>query len=321
MHNLRRFYYQNKEKIWKIILFIVFCFALLRFANYLAKINNEKKREEAILLYEQNNINTSTMIKDTYVSSNKSAVDGSEISEKELNDVETLINKFVNHCNKKSEIEDAYNLLSDECKKELYPSINDFYNKYVKNNFLDGNKKITKIENWKENIYKIDMSEDVLKTGNVNAKSIQDYFTIVSQKGDNKLNINSFVGVEDIHKTTSEKGIEINVIEKKVYMDYEKYRFIIKNNTEKTILIDNLKSTKTIYLIDEKGNKYYAYTHEIIEQLLKINKEFNTQFDIKFYKKHDCEKAITEIVFSNVILDYKELSSEQSEIINFTISL
>ena len=66
MHNLRRFYYQNKEKIWKIILFIVFCFALLQFANYLAKINNEKKRNQEALLNEQNKTNTSITVKDTY---------------------------------------------------------------------------------------------------------------------------------------------------------------------------------------------------------------------------------------------------------------
>ena len=320
MHNLRRFYYQNKEKIWKIILFIVFCFALLQFANYLAKINNEKKRNQEALLNEQNKTNTSITVKDTYVASNKSAVDGSEISEEEISEVETLINKFVSHCNK-GEIEDSYNLLSDECKKELYPSIEQFYNKYVKNNFPEGNKKITRIENWKENIYKIDMSEDVLKTGNINAKSIQDYITIVYQKGENKLNINSLVDVKDIKKTVSEQGVEITVIDKKIYMDYEKYAFKIKNNTEKTILLDNLESTKTIYLIDENGNKYYAYTHEIIEQLLKVNKDFNTQIDIKFYKKYDSKNDIREIVFSNIILDYKDFSNEETEKINFIISL
>ena len=42
MHNLKRFYDQNRKGIWMAIIIIASIFILLQLLNYFAKKNNEK---------------------------------------------------------------------------------------------------------------------------------------------------------------------------------------------------------------------------------------------------------------------------------------
>ena len=50
MHNLRRFYYQNKNKIWRIIAIIAFILIIIKFLNYIVKVKNEKTTGNSIII-------------------------------------------------------------------------------------------------------------------------------------------------------------------------------------------------------------------------------------------------------------------------------
>lgn len=320
MHKLRLIYYNNKKTIWAIILFIVFAFILLRLVNNLYKKDNEKKINE----FNNNVISDNKEVitensANTYIESDKSAVTGEDVST-ENSKAEKIINEFVDFCNNQ-DIDGAYNLLSDDCKEEIYPTVDEFREKYLKNNFPQGNNKIVKIENWVKDIYKINISEDVLKSGNLNVTPIQDYITIVAQDGEKKLNISGFVSYKKLEKITTEDGVTVTVIDKKIYMDYEEYTLKIKNDTQNTILLDNFESTKTIYLEDQNNRKYYSYTQDIIKQLLKVNSGLTTQINIKFYKTYNSNSTSSKIVFSNFILNYKDYMNGNAITKSFAISL
>ena len=304
MHRLRRFYYNNKVKIWKSIAIIAFFFIALQILNTIISKNNEEKIKETIS--NTSNNTTSEKNNNIEITSNESAVTGDIIDETILKEETNIIDEFVSACNNK-EMEKAYDMLSNECKETLYQNINIFQQNYYNSVFANGGKKIAKIENWTQNTYKVNYVEDILETGKIAGESFQDYITVIESEGQLKLNISDFIGNTNINKIQNFENIQINVIEKKTFMDYEEYVFQIENKSDKNILLDTGESTKSIYLEDKNNVKYYSQSHEILRGLLKVNSGFSTQVNIKFTKSYSNEIAKTsKIVFSNEVLDYND---------------
>lgn len=300
MHNLRRFYYQNKKQIWFIIALIAFIIIIIQVLNYISTLRNQKDFADTKInndIENSNKINNSN----TYVTSNKSISTGEIINEENTKLSQQIIEKFVNACNN-GEIEEAYDLLSNDCKNELYPTVNDFKRLYFDYNFNDNVNKIANIESYTGDIYKINLKIDAMSTGKISNESKQDYMTIVKENEEYKLNINSYIGTEELDKTTTQNGIKITAVSKKIYMDYEEYTINVINNTQNKICLDTLENTKTIYLQDENNIKYYSYSHELFSKLLEINSGFSTKLTIKFAKSYGANKE-KELIFSDVILD------------------
>ena len=119
-----------------------------------------------------------------------------------------------------------------------------------------------------------------------------------------KLNINSYIGKQEINKQSSEKNVNIKVLEKYQYMDYEIYSFEVTNNSDIMILLNNNNNADAMYLRDENKIQYPAYTHEISEAELKIASGETKRIRIKYYNKYSSSRKIKSIVFSKIILNY-----------------
>lgn len=306
MHKLRQFYHQNKNKVRFVIAIIAFIIIAIQFINYISKMNNDKKVQESVI----NNISNNKITENkNQISSEKSAITGENISTTTLNSVNNLIQEFVTECNN-GNIENAYNLISEDCKKLNYKDIQTFKELYYDKVFNNINKAVT-IENWIDNTYRVNINNNALTTGNVSDIKMQDYMTVVKEKNVLKLNINSFIGIEKINEQKTINNITFKIVNKNIYMDYEEYEIQIENQTNNTILLDTQENPKTIYLEDENNVKYYAYSNEIIGNLLKVNKGFFTQITIKFGKKYSSSaKRINSIVFSDVILNNNDKSNK-----------
>ena len=208
--------------------------------------------------------------------------------------------KFISDCNKRK-IEEAYNYLSKECKEELYPSIEEFKNNYIDKVF--GSPKISTVENWKENIYKINLRDDIIATGNANSQIIQDYITIVNENGEKKINLNELIEKQNIDKQKNIDNLTFKIISKKTYLNYEEYTIKVENKSNNTVILDSQSSAKSIYLKDNNDIKYYSYSHELLSALLKVGANSSTQINIKFSKTYSSlSRNATTIVFSDVIL-------------------
>lgn len=305
MHKLRRFYYNNKTKIWAVILFIVFLIIILQVANYIVGQNNEKKNNNLTNnLIVDNTTNTiSNSNKNTSVTTEKSAVTGEILQKEELQIVNDLIEQFISLCNNRNP-EGAYNILSDECKEAKFKDVEVFKKLYYNENFSGNTKKTATIENWVSNIYQVDISDDILATGKISDVKTRDYMAIVNQNGEYKLNIHSFIEKEMINKEQTVDNITFKIISKNVYMDYEEYTIQVENGSDKTILLDSMQSTKSIYLEDTNSVKYYCYTNEIISEFLKVNKGASTQLKIRFMRSFSSSAKRVSLVFSDIILDY-----------------
>lgn len=324
MNRFIRFFNQNRKVIFWSIIVIAFILILIQLLNSLAESSHKYKANAKI----ENSLSNNNELQEnnTYNSKNvllssDSLTQDEQLSNRALTDDSNLIQSFVTFCNDQK-IEQAYNLLSDDCKEQLYPNIDEFEKNYYDMVF-NGNKKNVKVENWNKRIYRIKLSnDDIISTGNLNGGALQtDYFTIVlDSEGNEKLNINSFIGKKEINKEIENQGIKMNVQYLYQYMDYCEIQYDVKNNTDRTILLDDLVNPYTIYIKDENNNQYSADTGKLTQERLKLVQKQEKQIKIKYYSGYISTKTINNITFSKVINDYD--SFEQGNYNQyFTISM
>lgn len=305
MYKLIRFYNQNRKKIFKIILIIVFIIGIIQLLNWLAKINNNKEIQNNVI---ENSSMTNTDSQKELIS-NKSVVSGEKISDYKLEKDTDVIEKFFTYCNDK-ELENAYGLLTDECKEEMFSTIDEFKDIYYMPIF-NGRSKVYTLENWVNSTYKIEINDDVLATGKYEKdNTVIDYITVKeNDDGEYRLNINKYIGNNNLNKETEKNDIKVKVISSKVYTDYTIYTFEVENDSNRTILLDDLSDIDTMYLETNNGVKYSSYSHELTQEQLKIGISEKKKISIKYYSKYVSTKKIDKVVFSKVISDYEKFKN------------
>ena len=302
MYNLIRFYNQNRKKIFKIILIIVFIIGMIQLLNYFAKNPQLMKNNGQVL---PNNIIVNNNKVDSQLVSDKSLISGERVPTEKLETDSQVIEEFIEYCNNK-EINEAYELLTNSCKEVMFPTIQDFYNIYYMNIFNE-EKRIYTIQNWSSSIYQVRFTEDILSSGKLYGNETkQDYISIKREDGKNKVNINSYIERYKTNRKTEYKDIEITVTSIDRYMDYEVYNLSVKNNSEDTILLDTYDDTTSIYLLDNKGMKYYSNKGGLIENKLIVEGKFTNTLQIKFNNSFSSSREIKNLVFSKLVLNYNE---------------
>lgn len=313
MHNLIRFYNQNRKKIWNVIVIIIFALIMIRLLNYLTILNNQKNSNVSGSL---NIVQSEKKEKiNNKATSNKSMVNGKNISNKQLESTQIILDRFIDNCNSQN-LEGAYNLLTDECKETVYPTLESFKNNYY-NNMFEGEKKIYSFANWYNNTYYVTLKDDILATGKINASenAKSDYITIIRDK----LNIRSFIGIYELGNEKSEKNITINVKSKQTFMDYEIYNLNVKNDSDKTICLTLGEDSKDIYIQDKNNVKYGVANNEIVNSNMYINPGTSRNLSLKFYSSYVADKQIQKIVFKKLNLDANNV--EQNNIYEYRIDL
>lgn len=300
MFRLRRWYNQNRKEFWKVVGIIALIIIVLQIINFIYSKKNEEQLKNSNKQTEKNEYKeyNSLVIGDSTSGVTGQTINGTQ--EKKLK----VLDNFIQFCNEQK-VEEAYNLLTNECKEEMYPNIESFTNNYY-NNIFGGKKKNVSIENWIDDTYKVKIMEDSLSTGVYDTENvIQDYITIKDTEDDvYKLNINNYIGAITLSEIKEDKNIKVEVLKKDIYMDYITYDFKITNNTKNQILMDDLTNLESMYITDNKGIKYYAYTHELTQEELLIKPGEERELTIKYYCKYISTKQIKEIEFSKIILDY-----------------
>lgn len=287
---IRRIINQNLKRIIFIILVIVIIFAIIQALNYIAKTKNSKDSNMDINKGEHIELDKSIQ---PIISQNTNA------TLEEIIEYKDKVNEFIKLCNEK-ETEQAYKMLSKECKEIMYPDYYSFYNNYCKNNFSSN--KSYSIQNWTNNIFKVDIQEDILSTGGKMSDNIQDFISVVLEDEEYKLHINSYIGSENINKETIQDNIVFKVVKKDIHMKYEKYYLEITNNGDKDVLLDNLNNTSTLYLVDANNIKYTMTSDELTKEQLYIRKGVTMKMTIKFTNAYTVSRTFKNIVFSNAVI-------------------
>lgn len=156
-----------------IIFFGSIIIAVIMITQFLNKLTIEKNKEEA-----KNNIINEGTATQTYTYNTED---------------KNLIQNFINYC-KENKTEEAYKLLSNNCKNELYQTYETFVSEYYNKLF---NKKVTpQISYDKEKqLYKITYYFDVLENGGYKENTV-DYYKIEQDIIENKIYINYYKDIK-----------------------------------------------------------------------------------------------------------------------------
>lgn len=308
LNSIIRFYNLNKGKIWRIIIIVVAIILLIQVLNSIAK--NSREESSNVVNGETSNKSQSSS-KSPNIMQTQVSTGGSDVSKSDARNNQMLIANFVSYCNNKSII-DAYNMLSEECKKELFSTEDEFNNKYLKKIFT--NKKDYNIEAWKNTsvgvTYRVTYVDDILSTGKVGTNT-EDYITV---DGNGKLNIFRFIGSEKLNKSASNDIATIQILDKVVYDDYEKYSIRVTNNTKNTIMINRKEDNDGIYTVySGSSEKYSAFISEIYEQNLTIEANQTKYLSIRINKLYTGDSAVKKMVFSDIIKNKKEFEKYETK--------
>lgn len=304
INNVTRFINQNIRNIIVVIIVIVFVISGIKLLNNIVK---EKRENEQSKGPEK---------KVTYVEEkqSKAAITNENINKEKTTKNINAINEFITYCNN-GKVEEAYSLISDECKSIYYKTIEDFKEYYYNDVFTTT--KLVDIQAWINSkigiTYKIELTEDFLSTGMYNQNNyIEDYYTIVKdEEGNEKININKFIGLKNVSGENTRNNITIKCVGKEIYKEYEIYKFNITNNSDEDIILDGLENTDSVYLEGDNEVIYSAYMHELVEDNLVIKNGKAKEVKIKFNKFYNPDMDIEKIYFNDIVCNYNEYKAQK----------
>lgn len=309
MHRFLRWYNQNRMQFYLTLGIIVFIFLVIQILNSVAEQNLEQKKSNI------SNTNSSTSASTTISKTNESVITGGKISSYDDATNTNLIKQFIEYCNTR-QIDKAYDMLTDECRELLYPTLRDFaYNYWNKIFYIN---RMYSLENWysTSNLYTyyIKYTEDVLASGNTNSEDNKgDYITVVKNNGEYKLNIGSYIGRYASKKQTSKNNVQATVNYIDMYMDYTIVNISVKNNTRNTICIDTKENIDSMYIYDENNVKYTSFLNEIALEQLVVYRNMTNTLNIKFNKIYNPDRYISGIVLSDMVLNYENYKARSEK--------
>ncbi len=291
-NKLKRYYNQNRKKIWSIIGICVFIIILIQTANYLAGLSLKNKGEKKKNAVTKDEIQTESIISE------------SKVSETVAKNNNNAIDEFVQFCND-GKIDSAYAMLTADCKEALYNSLEDF-EKFYYNKIFNEKKLYTK-ENWYSDkdmvTYRITYTNNILADGGVKSEeTFGDYITVINNNGKYELNIGQFINKRNLDKTYEDDNIKIEVESAQIFRLYEIYKikFYNKTNGEINIYDTQVNADADWHIEDKNKTESKVAIGEAPASYLKIESGMTQTINAKFTKTYNPEKTTKKILLENI---------------------
>lgn len=275
---IRDFFKRNKTKI--IIALIVW--AIIFIINLILK-----------------NIKTPEVPSTSYAP-HTAIMDNSEVPKKLQNPIEELIKTYIEHCNNK-DYDSAYNMLSEDCRKALYPNKENFI-AYVDKVFDEP--KIYTIQNYSNvndtYIYEVNIFEDILATGLTGEEKFSYYsekFVIQDNKGDLSLAIREYIGTVENTQVYEDTYIKVEVKEVTQSYEMQKYKVKLTNRTDHTIVLaDKTEKYEIMLELSEENRNLQNLPYRGVY----LNPYETKETELEFVKFYDEEEEVKSIIFNAV---------------------
>lgn len=311
---ISNFIRKNKDKINDLVVKLTIVAIVVLIATIVLSFSRNNRQNE------KNNEN-----KEVY-KPQETVVKGRDVPEKQYTADTNAINQFLEYCNNK-EFEKAYELISTDCKEELYPSLELFKTNYCANIFKE--KREYNLQSWvstnQYTIYKIRYTTNLLATGKYDENNVyQDYITLIKENNNEKIAIGTFILKQELSKETDTQEIQAKVINKNIYVEDEEYELYVKNKTENIIKLDSLKKTDNIKIIGDSGGAYDVYTNKIFSSNITIQPGETKRITLRFKKSIGSDNISKYIQFSEVIRNYTEYMKDEDnylDLFNLKIQL
>lgn len=237
-----------------------------------------------------------------------------EVPEKYQEPIENLVDSYFNYCNN-GQYEQAYNLITEDCKKNNYPTLESFKG-YV-NHVFEGKKKIYNIQSYSiinnKYIYNMRILDDIMANGTTDGYYYyEEKIVLTEENGQMKLSIAEFIDEVEPNITIEDDYMIVKI--KKKIIDYETETFTIqiKNKTDNYIVIAD--STQ----INEIKMNYGSETRQPINESLSIiipPNSFTTK-EITFTNFYDGGSVAQSLIFGAVRIlkeyDYSVGTTEET---------
>lgn len=298
--NIKRFINQNQKLIWYTVIIIIFVLFAIKTLNfyYEEEEKNLKNEIEEDTIYNQIS-ETQDGVEDVYNVENDS--------------IEKTMSSFVKYCNK-GEIENAYKMLTDECKNAMYKTIEDFENDYIKKVFNE--QKEYSMANWASDgdikTYKIEFIGNLLATGG-KSNITEEFYTFIKTGDIYKININNYINGKSLDKEIQKSGICIKIKNINTYNTYEEYEISITNNTSKEICLTGNKYRKNIYLKNSTGTTYSSLNSVFDNNEITLKPDNTKNYTVKFNKNYNPQNKVNSLVLSDIIWDYEEYVNTENK--------
>lgn len=274
---IRNFIKDNKKKL--IIIFLIW---LLIFAiNFILGL----RKDELVL-------NTTYTPEELILSS-------STVPEEDHNTIADIIDKYINYCNNE-EYENAYNMLSENCKNKAFGGKLENYENYIKSIFTQ--KKRYSIQGYSKYdnsyVYQVKIFNDFLATGLTGEEyaTFEEKFVMVKDGDEIKLNVGDFIDVVDLKRVVEDDYSKIRIISKAVFYDHEEYLVKITNKTDYTMVISSIYEGNEVIL--DVGNDKRPMTNSSLEIALAPGE--TREYTLRFSKYIEKEQDAQALIFNKI---------------------
>ena len=310
MWKLFRFINRNLTKIIVVIIILVFALSLIQIINYQAgnrTVANNKKIEE--------NQAIKNSVTNTYENQSESMVSQGDLKFEEEQQLGGTLDSFLQSCIN-GNYEQAYNLLSNDCKEVLYPSLDLFVQQYCSK--YAGNKQYS-FQSWTSQnsyIYYVKIFDNMLLTGKNYDSYLEEYISLIpDEENENsyKLNVNGFLGSADINKTSQRNNIRITVEKSYVFMNNQKFTIKVENLSDKPILLDTRNSNGTVCVVDSNRVEFDALLYENQDDDFVIDANKYKIIDINFSNNYRDNVSIDKMIFKDIVSNYENNTISSDE--------
>lgn len=169
--------------------------------------------------------------------------DTSTVPSKVQKSVEDFIGEYIGYCNE-GDYTSAYEMISEDCKKDYFGTFSD-YEEYIQNKFKSPRKYA--IQSYSvfndKYIYSVKLFDDFLATGLTNSNYRYQEEKIVASYDENKklvFSVGNFIEKDKLQSVQENEYLKVDVTEKIVLYEVEKYRVRVTNKSDYRIIIQNL---------------------------------------------------------------------------------
>lgn len=236
-----------------------------------------------------------------------------EVPEKLQTPIEDTIDDYINKCNNK-DYSGAFELLTADCKTHVFGDSLDNFTTYASSIFP--NKKRYSIQNYSNYgqayIYNVKLIDDIITTGLTNQSYAyyEEKFAVKEEDGKIKLNVNDYMGFNDLKKVAEDDYLKIRVENKEEFYSFEIYSVKITNKTDKKVVLYDGIVGNELSLISGQDERNPINVKDTI-----ILEPGETRtFEITFNKYYDESTKASEIAFNKIrIMTEQYTGTEETE--------
>lgn len=236
-----------------------------------------------------------------------------EVPEKLQTPIEDTIDDYINKCNNK-DYSGAFELLTTDCKTHVFGDSLDNFTTYASSVFP--NKKRYSIQNYSNfgqaYIYNVKLIDDIIATGLTNQSYAyyEEKFAVKEEDGKIKLNVNDYMGFNDLKKVAEDDYLKIREENKEEFYSFEIYSVKITNKTDKKIVLYDGIVGNELSLISGQDERNPINVKDTIT----LEPGETRTFEITFNKYYDESTKASEIAFNKIrIMTEQYTGTEETE--------